>query len=149
MTHEIGSASRDAPSPVAEAHLDSPSHFELFDCQITMGRFQTLAAIESYGVRAYSVQRTALFTPAAVPSVRCTRRISFRRNARWGYAGVTGTPRVATRPDRSGHSALAGRTPRICNYRKRRRPPCGGPRPCRPGTNVRRKFLARKGTSPT
>ena len=40
-----------------------------------------------------------LLPPPRSLQVRYTRRISFRRDARWGRTGVTGTPRVATRPD--------------------------------------------------
>jgi hypothetical protein len=69
----------------------------------------------SYVVRS---TKHVLLPPPRSLRVRYTRRIDFRRNARWGRAGVTGTPRVAT----PGHSARAsvishGLAGRI-NYRK-------------------------------
>src|ERR1039457_3519115 len=67
--------------------------------------------------------------------VRCTRRIRFRRDARWGRAGVTGTPRVATRRD------LLPEAPPAALRRSTALPD--------PAPTLRRKFLARKGTSPT
>src|ERR1017187_1712271 len=51
-------------------------------------------------LRAQYVARSICLPPPRSLRVRCTRRIRFRRDARWGRAGVTGTPRVATRPDR-------------------------------------------------
>jgi hypothetical protein len=93
---------------------------------------------------AFVVLEQLFLTPAAVPFIRSLSPLRVRAPRIWrsvgfissegtrdeGQAGVTGHTRDATRPERSGHSTLAGLAPRTFGYRTRHRP-LRWLRPCR------------------
>src|SRR5260370_31100312 len=80
---------------------------EIFSCQRSAPKrtrrmsLGTLRLSEAFVVvRSSVLELRTVFHPRRGPfGSAAPIGLYFRRNARWGYAGVTGTPRAATRPD--------------------------------------------------